>query len=107
VSNTTSGFAITHHELNFFLQSELKAEVDRLSREKKDLSERLREAESQLDWVRSEHDDEVAKLVAEKKGYQDRLRDAEAQLSQLKSRKRDELKVFLSLDPCVFFCERS
>ena len=78
------------------MKGELKAEVDRLSREKKDLSERLREAESQLDWVRSEHEDEVARLVADKKSYQDRLRDAEAQLSQLKSRKRDELKVFLT-----------
>ena len=78
------------------MKCELKAEVDRLSREKKDLSERLREAESQLDWVRSEHEDEVARLHADKKSYQDRLRDAEAQLSQLKSRKRDELKVFLT-----------
>jgi phosphoglycerate-specific signal transduction histidine kinase len=75
------------------VKNELKAEIDRLSREKRDLAERLRDAESQLDWIHSEHKDEVARLISEKKSYQDSLRDAEAQLSQLKSRKRDELKV--------------
>ena len=75
------------------MKGELKAEVDRLSREKRDLAERLQEAESQLDWINSEHEDEVARLIADKKNYQESLRDAEAQLSQLKSRKRDELKV--------------
>lgn len=74
-------------------QSEMKAEMDRFAREKKELSEQIQEIESQLDWVRSERDDEIAKLTSEKKVLQDRLHDADTQLSQLKSRKRDELKV--------------
>lgn len=67
--------------------------MDRFAREKKELSEQMREVESQLEWLRSERDDEIAKLTTEKKILQDRLHDAETQLSQLKSRKRDELKV--------------
>lgn len=67
--------------------------MDRFAREKKELSEQMREVESQLEWLRSERDDEIAKLTTEKKVLQDRLHDAETQLSQLKSRKRDELKV--------------
>lgn len=74
-------------------QSEMKAELDRFAREKKELSEQIQEVESQLDWLRSERDDEITKLSAEKKVLQDRLHDAETQISQLKSRKRDELKV--------------
>lgn len=74
-------------------QSEIKTEVDRFARERKDLSEQIQEVESQLEWIRSERDDEIAKLSAEKKVLQDRLHDAETQLSQLRSRKRDELKV--------------
>lgn len=76
-------------------QGELKSEVERLGREKKDLAERLREAENQLEWVRSERDEEIAKLAGEKKSLQDRLRESDSQLAQLKSRKRDELKVGL------------
>jgi chromosome segregation ATPase len=74
-------------------QSEMKAEVDRFSREKKELTEQIQDVESQLEWHRSERDDEILKLSAEKKVLHDRLHDAETQLSQLKSRKRDELKV--------------
>jgi len=74
-------------------QSEMRAEMDRFSREKKELAEQAQEVESQLEWLRSERDDEIAKLSAEKKALHDRLHDAETQLSQLKSRKRDELKV--------------
>lgn len=74
-------------------QSEMRAEVDRFARDKKELSEQIQEVESQLEWLRSERDEEIAKLTSEKKVLQDRLHDAEAQLSQLKSRKRDELKV--------------
>lgn len=74
-------------------QSEMRAEMDRFAREKKELSEQRQEIESQLEWFRSERDDEISKLTAEKKALQDRLHDAETQLSQLKSRKRDELKV--------------
>ena len=74
-------------------QSEMRAEMDRFSREKKELAEQIQEVESQLEWIRSERDDEIAKLSAEKKALHDRLHDAETQLSQLKSRKRDELKV--------------
>lgn len=76
-------------------QSEMKAEVDRFSREKKELAEHIQEIESQLEWHRSERDDEILKLSSEKKVLHDRLHDAETQLSQLKSRKRDELKVLL------------
>lgn len=79
--------------LGDFFQGELKGEVERLGREKKDLAERLREAENQLEWVRSERDEEIAKLAGEKKSFQDRLRESDSQLAQLKSRKRDELKV--------------
>jgi hypothetical protein len=71
----------------------MKGEVERLGREKKDLAERLREAENQLEWVRSERDEEIAKLAGEKKSFQDRLRESDSQLAQLQSRKRDELKV--------------
>lgn len=74
-------------------QSELRAEMDRFAREKKEHSEQMQEVESQLEWIRSERDDEIAKLSADKKALQDRLHEAETQLSQLKSRKRDELKV--------------
>ncbi|CAA6670482.1 unnamed protein product [Spirodela intermedia] len=70
----------------------LKAETERFVRERKELSEQIAEAESQLEWARSERDEEVKKLSAERKVLQDRLHDAEVQLSQLKSRKRDELK---------------
>lgn len=75
----------------------MKAELDRFARERKELAQQIQEAESQMEWVRSEKDDEITKLKAEKRTSQDRLHDAEAQLSQLKSRKRDELKVGLSL----------
>jgi len=71
----------------------MRAEIDRLGREKKDMAERIREVESQLEWVRSEREEESGKSLNEKKGLQDRLRDTESQLAQLKSRKRDELKV--------------
>lgn len=71
----------------------MKAELDRFSREKKELTEHIQEVENQLEWLRSERDEEIAKLSADKKVLQDRLHDAESQLSQLKSRKRDELKV--------------
>ena len=71
--------------------------MDRFARERKELAQQIQEAESQMEWVRSEKDDEITKLKAEKRTSQDRLHDAEAQLSQLKSRKRDELKVGLSL----------
>lgn len=71
----------------------MKTEIDRLSREKKELTEQIQDAESQLEWVRSERDDEVAKLISDKKVLHDRLHDAETQLQQLKSRKREELKV--------------
>lgn len=74
-------------------QADMRAEIDRLGREKKDMAERIREVENQLEWVRSEREEESAKLHNEKKGLQDRLRDTESQLAQLKSRKRDELKV--------------
>jgi len=74
-------------------QSELKAEVERSGREKKDLCEQILEVENQLEWMRSEKDEEIRKLSADRKALQDRLHDAETQLSQLKSRKRDELKV--------------
>ena len=74
-------------------QAEMRAEIDRLGREKKDMGERIREVENQLEWVRSEREEEIGKLLNEKKGIQDRLRDTESQLAQLKSRKRDELKV--------------
>lgn len=78
-----------------FAQADMRAEIDRLGREKKDMAERIREVENQLEWVRSEREDEISKLLIEKKGLQDRLRDTESQLAQLKSRKRDELKVIL------------
>lgn len=78
-------------------QSELKAEIDRFAREKKELCEQIQEVESQLEWLRSERDDEITKLSAEKKVLQERLHDAESQISQLKSRKRDELKVLYFL----------
>lgn len=74
-------------------QSDMRAEMDRFAREKKELMEQLQEVESQLEWLRSERKDEIGKLNSEKKVLQDRLHDAETQLSQLKSRKRDELKV--------------
>lgn len=74
----------------------MKSEVERLGREKKDLAERFREAENQLEWVRSERDEEIAKLANEKKSLQDRLRESDSQLAQLKSRKRDELKVCMT-----------
>jgi len=82
-------------------QSEMKAEMDRFAREKKELSEQIQEIESQLDWLRAERDEEIAKLTAEKRVVQDRLHDAEVQLAQLKSRKRDELKVGYSC--CTMF----
>jgi len=93
----------------------MRAEIDRLGREKKDMAERIREVENQLEWVRSEREDEISKLLIEKKGLQDRLRDTESQLAQLKSRKRDELKVILKslqtsssclLLPYIFSCRR-
>lgn len=74
-------------------QSEMKADMDRFVRERKELSERIQEIGSQLEWLRSEHDDEHKKLSSEKKVLQDRLHDAETQISQLKSQKRDEFKV--------------
>lgn len=80
-------------------QSEMKVELDRFAREKKELSEQIQEVESQLEWLRSERDDEIKKLNAEKKVLQDRLHDAETQISQLKSRKRDELKVLITFYP--------
>lgn len=88
-------------------QSEMKTEVDRFFRERKELSEQIQEVESQLEWLRSERDDEMAKLSAEKKVLQDRLHDAETQLSQLRSRKRDELKVciYTILHICAFLTE--
>ncbi|KAI3982136.1 hypothetical protein MKX01_019042, partial [Papaver californicum] len=72
--------------------SDLKTEIDRHSREKKELCEQIQDVESQLEWVRSERDDEVANLISEKKVLHDRLHDAETQIQQLKSRKREELK---------------
>ena len=85
----------------FDCQSEMKAEIDRFAREKKELLEQMQEIESQLDWLRAERDEEIAKLTAEKRAVQDRLHDAEVQLAQLKSRKRDELKVGYSW--CTMF----
>lgn len=67
--------------------------MDRFAREKKELSEQLQDAESQIDWLRAERDEEIAKLTTEKRALQERLYDAEVQLAQLKSRKRDEMKV--------------
>lgn len=84
-------------------QSEMRAEMDRFSREKKELTEQVQEVESQLEWLRSERDDEIAKLSAEKKALHDRLHDAETQLSQLKSRKRDELKVLFIKEGLDFY----
>lgn len=81
-------------------QCEMKAEVDRVTREKKELSEQIQDVESQLDWHRAERDEEITKLTADKRTLQDRLHDAEVQLAQLKSRKRDELKVRCSLSFC-------
>lgn len=75
----------------------MRAEIDRLGREKKDMAERIREVENQLEWVRSEREEDSGKLLNEKKGLQERLRDTESQLAQLKSRKRDELKVSAQL----------
>ena len=83
-------------------QSEMKSEMDRLSREKKELSEQMQEMESQLDWFRSERDEEIAKLKSEKRILQERLHDAEAKIAQLKSRKRDELKVAIASIPCHY-----
>ncbi|XP_070024632.1 uncharacterized protein [Nicotiana sylvestris] len=74
------------------LKSEMRAEMDRFSRERRELAEQIQEVESQNEWLRSERDDKIAKLTAEKRALQDHLHDAEAQLSHLKSRKRDELK---------------
>ncbi|KAL2236216.1 UNVERIFIED_CONTAM: hypothetical protein Sindi_1353800 [Sesamum indicum] len=74
------------------LESEMRAEMDRVARDRKELMEQMQEVENQLEWVRSERDDEITKLKAEKKILQDRLHEAETQLSQLKSRKCDELK---------------
>ena len=78
-------------------QSEMKAETDRFTREKKDLVEQFRDVESQLEWVRSEREDEIAKLSSDKKSLLNRLHEAETQLSLLKTRKHDELKVRMSL----------
>lgn len=78
--------------------------MDRFARERKELAEQIQEAESQLDWLRSERDEKIAKLTAEKRAIQDRLHDAEAQLSQLKSRKRDELKVCIPTLFSVYYC---
>lgn len=75
----------------------MRAEADRFTRERRELSEQIQEAESQLEWLRSDRDDEIGKLIAEKKVLQDRLHDSETQLSQLKCRKRDELKVSVCL----------
>ena len=80
----------------------MRAEMDRLAREKKELSEQVQEVMSQLEWLRSERDDEIVKLSSEKKALQDRLHDAETQLLQLKSRKRDELKVCILLTSKTF-----
>lgn len=78
-------------------QSEMRSELDRFARERKELTEQVQDVESQLEWLRAEKYDEIAKLVAERKNLQDRLHDAETQLNQLRSRKRDELKVGLAV----------
>lgn len=91
---------------NLTAQSEMRAEMDRFSGERKELMEQIQEVESQLEWLRSERDDEITRLTAEKRALQDRLHDTESQLSQLKSRKRDELKVcssFSELAPVIIF----
>ncbi|RWW00683.1 hypothetical protein GW17_00036339 [Ensete ventricosum] len=81
--------------VGYFLdwQAELKSEMERFARERKELTEQILDVENQLEWLRSEKDEEIAKLSADRRGLQDRLHDAETQLSQLKTRKRDELKV--------------
>lgn len=78
---------------NITAQSDMRAEMDRFSGERKELMEQIQEVESQLEWLRSERDDEITRLTAEKRALQDLLHDTETQLSQLKSQKRDELKV--------------
>ncbi|KAG0473404.1 hypothetical protein HPP92_014759 [Vanilla planifolia] len=77
---------------NSSLKVDMKNELDRFIREKKELSELRLDVENQLEWIRSEKDEEIRKLSAERRVLQDRLHDAETQLAQLKSRKRDELK---------------
>ncbi|KAL0407628.1 UNVERIFIED_CONTAM: hypothetical protein Sradi_1697200 [Sesamum radiatum] len=84
------GISCVPAKMRFF--SEMRAEMDRFARDRKELMDQMQEVENQLEWVRSERDDEITKLKAEKKILQDRLHEAETQLSQLKSRKRDELK---------------
>ena len=71
----------------------MKAELERFSREKKELSEQVHDIDCQLEWLRSERDDEIVKLTTEKKVLHERLHDAENQIAQLKSRKREEMKV--------------
>ncbi|KAG0487713.1 hypothetical protein HPP92_009808 [Vanilla planifolia] len=71
---------------NSSLKVDMKNELDRFIREKKELSELRLDVENQLEWIRSEKDEEIRKLSAERRVLQDRLHDAETQLAQLKSR---------------------
>lgn len=74
-------------------QAEAKSESERVRKDGKELAEKVRELEGQLEWVRSEREEEVQQLKADKKGLEQRAREAESQLAQIKSRKKDELKV--------------
>jgi hypothetical protein len=76
-----------------FPQAEAKSESERVRKDGKELAEKVRELEGQLEWVRSEREEEVQQLKADKKGLEQRAREAESQLAQIKSRKKDELKV--------------
>jgi len=77
----------------------MKTEMDRFAREKKELSEQVRDLGNQLEGLRSERVEEIAEFAPEKKALQDRLCDAETQILQLKIRQREELEVI-----CHCFC---
>ncbi|KAK2631444.1 hypothetical protein EUGRSUZ_L02898 [Eucalyptus grandis] len=66
--------------------------MDRFAREKKELSEQVRDLENQLEGLRSDRVEEIAEFAPEKKALQDRLCDAERQILQLKTCHSEELE---------------
>lgn len=67
--------------------------MDRFASEKKDLSKRMQEVETQLKWLQSEQNDEITKLATKIEVYKDSLHNVEVQLSQLRSQNSDDLEV--------------
>jgi len=76
------------------LKAEHRAELAGLASDRKEIQARLRAAEQQVEWVKSERDEERTVRNREAREASQRAADIEAQLTRLKAARLDEQKRF-------------